>query len=266
MLLVVVLVVDQLRNTPSVRAAELLDKAVVAAETVPVGPRGIRIRTSAGQITRVIEAAQRAAFSPTEERIVARIQPLFQAARYSWEDPLSARAFASWRNALASKQDEVTTVESPANCYQIRTTTDSSELVEATLRLRVDNLRPVEGTWRFRDREFVEITELDEAPAPAVVASPEIAEAAPAQVSEPVPVEPTAEAVRPATPGEELKVYALLRQLDADLGEPVEVTRDGGRVVVSGVGVNPALGQQIQDQLQDMPAVTVEFSDPQPAP
>ncbi|MCP5114665.1 MAG: hypothetical protein GY953_27875, partial [bacterium] len=41
-LLVFVLVVDQLRNTPSVRAAELLDKAVVAAESVPVGPRGIR--------------------------------------------------------------------------------------------------------------------------------------------------------------------------------------------------------------------------------
>jgi hypothetical protein len=54
--------------------------------------------------------------------------------------------------------------------------------------------------------------------------------------------------------------------LGADLGEPVEVTRDGGRILVTGIGVTPQLGEQIHDELVGMPRVSVRLSDPVAAP
>ncbi|MCP5112871.1 MAG: hypothetical protein GY953_18755 [bacterium] len=265
-LLVALLIVDQFRNAPSVQAAELLNKAAVAADSRSVTGRFIQIRTATGQVTRAINAARNVALSPAQEQILSALRPLFRAARYSWDDPLSARAFLAWRGALTDKRDEVLSIDTPAECYQIRTTTDSSSLVEATLTLRVDDLRPVEGTWRFRDREFVEITEVEQMPAPAVAAPEEVVQSIPVRLPEAATLPEPVKTFEPATPGEELKVFALLRQLDADLGEPVEVTRDGGKVVVSGVGVNPAIGRQIRKELEGVPRVTVRFSEPQVRP
>ncbi len=74
------------------------------------------------------------------------------------------------------------------------------------------------------------------APAAAIVRVPlSQTEASPA----PAPQTPRADTPRrdieqAPTPGDELRVLAVLRRLDADLGEPVEVTRGSERVLVAG--------------------------------
>jgi hypothetical protein len=67
---------------------------------------------------------------------------------------------------------------------------------------------------------------------------------------------------RPATPGDELEVWAALRRLGADLGDPLDVTRSREAVVVSGVGIAPERQQQIRGELGSMPRVAIRFLEP----
>jgi hypothetical protein len=113
-------------------------------------------------------------------------------------------------------------------------------------------------------REPVKIAARSEAAASPAPASTEPAPARPRArpIAKPV-LEPQ---VQPATPGDELRVFAVLRRLNADLGEPVEVNRTDTEVSVTGVGVRPDLRQQIRAELQVLPRVNVRFSDPSAGP
>ena len=55
-----------------------------------------------------------------------------------------------FQDAIASQPDS----------YDIKTTTEDSELLSATLKLRSTDLEPVEGRFEFRNRDWVEMTEL----------------------------------------------------------------------------------------------------------
>ena len=50
--------------------------------------------------------------------------------------------------------------------------------------------------------------------------------------------------------------------MGADLGDPLEITRQGRDVVVSGTGIGPERQQQIHSRLDRLPHVVVRFSDP----
>ena len=228
-------VVQQLRNAPSVRADELLRKAVAAAEQRPRKPKRLKIRT--------------------RSRSMAELKPLFDAAHYSWDDPLSAKSYQDWRNRLAGKRDEVTTTVD--SCYRIRTSTDSGELAEVALKLRISDLEPVEGNLQFRNQEWVHITELVGA-APAAAEPPP-----PARNAEPPSRLPVPETATPAppTPGEELRVLAALHQVGADLGEPIDVERTGGQIVVTGWGIGAERQRQIQGALGSLPRVVLHFAE-----
>ena len=264
-LAIALLLVNQLGNAPSAKAAELLRKAAAAEQARAPEPRRIEFRTASATLTRVLHPDGAAGDETPAE--LASLRPLFEEARYDWRDPLSAASFARWRNSLAEKRDEVVTVRDrlfpERKCYRIRTTTNSSVLVEATLNLTVAELRPVEGTLRFRNDEWVQMRELAPAETPAPVAElphptpmrPE--PPAPQPAEEPVP----REIVQPATPAEELMVLAVLHELGADLGEPVEVAREGGRIAVTGFGVDPEIAAQIQQQLAGVPGVVVRLGD-----
>jgi hypothetical protein len=275
LLLIGALVVHQLRYAPSVRAAELLEKAArardLAAEPRSV-PRRIEVRTGSRR-------AIRTAGTPSAgDATLAAVEPLFARANYDWADPLSAASFARWRDALPSKTDEVTAVRDAAapgrTWYRVRTTTGASFLESAMLQLTAEDLRPVEAAFEFESRERVEISDLGPATGrdtlsretPAVVTPPPVSPGAvPAVVPSPAPEPPAASAPvieRPATAGEELEVLAALHRLGADLGEPVEVTRQGAHVVVKGLGVSPVLGRRIAAELSSMPKALLRLEEP----
>ncbi|MEZ5353209.1 MAG: zf-HC2 domain-containing protein [Bryobacteraceae bacterium] len=282
MLLIGALVVNQLRNAPTVRAAELLEKAARAqagrVERV-AEPRRIEVRTGARRAVRTVGSGTAAAstVAPSSGTLAA-VAPLFARARYDWADPLSAASFARWRDGLAEKRDEVTTIRDAAaperRWYRVRTSTKSSYLESAMLQIGAEDLRPVEAAFEFGSQERVEISDLGPAPelAAAEAAAAEIVEMdarrAPPAASALTPMAPRSpapaatELERPATAGEELEVLAALHRLGADLGEPVEVAREGARVIVKGLGVNPELGRRIAAELASMPHALVRLEEP----
>jgi hypothetical protein len=63
-----------------------------------------------------------------------------------------------------------------------------------------------------------------------------------------------------------LQVLSALHEIGADLGDPVEVTRSEGRVLVSGVGLPAQRQKQIRAALDGLPHVEIQFSEPATAP
>jgi anti-sigma factor RsiW len=257
---VVCTIVYQLRETPSVQAAALLKKAVAVADSRPRPARRIRISTASRQLTRVVGAGQPASDAPAIER-------LFRSANYNWDDPLSARSFETWRDQLPAKRDEVAAIEDPQspdrNSYRIQTTTDASELVSATLTLRMTDFEPLEGRFEFRNRDWVEMTELTDQPTLPASTVAGATGGMPRQPGMPPDrAEPPAEPVNPAGVAEELQVVAALHQVGADLGDPVEIARESGQILVSGTGIPPQHQKQIHEALDSMPGVVVRFSEP----
>jgi hypothetical protein len=253
----------QFRTTPSVQASELLSKAVIAADTHPVKARRIEIRTKQHHLTRFAGTDQKLASSADTDTINS-LQTMFRAANYDWDDPLSAKAYQAWRNQLASKQDQVVQEK---DAYRIQTSASSGELMEASLKLRSQDLEPVEGRFEFRNREWVEISEIVDAPPSNAIAAtdghplpnhPDLPAgmAAPSTIAPPAPV---------PTIGDELHVWAALHQAGADLGDPIEVSRTDAEILITGVGIPPQRQREIQDAIGSQSHVVVRFSDSAPA-
>ncbi len=234
------------RDTPSVQAAELLQRAAQAERIAPKKSKRLQIRTRNASFTRLLPAA-----GPSP------VAALFQSARYDWQDPLSVRSYGAWRDGLASKSDEV--IEEREG-FRVRTQTSSGELREASMTLRRDDLHAVRGTFVFRNDEWVELTELE----PEAVHTASL-EPTPSPTVTPLTPTATAPILPPptaATDSDELKVWAMLHRLQADLGEPVEVTRADGKVRVSGIGIARERQQELSAGLGAIPNVEVRFSDP----
>ena len=245
---------QQLRETPGVEAAALLQKAVKASQSRPTAVKRVRITTRTGQMTRVIGVAHKPAARETE---IAR---LFDAAHYDWNEPLSAKSYSAWRDQLPHFQDAIA---SQPDSYDIKTTTQDSELLSATLKLRATDLEPVEGRFEFRNRDWVEMTELvDQQTNPASTVAGTNGGMPRQPGVPPGPLNVPAETAAPSAFSEELQVVSALHQLGADLGDPLEISREGGQVLVSGVGIPPQRQQQIHGLLDRLPHVVVRFDDP----
>jgi hypothetical protein len=235
----------RLHETPSAQASALLKRAVAIASSRQAPARQIRIRTSV--------------------RNRAVIPAMFREAKYKAENPLSAKSFQDWREQAVGTQDTVATVPDPQapgqSRYQIQTTAAEGDLAVASLTLRATDLRPVEGRFEFRNREWVEYEEISEA-STTDGGTPDVTRLE-------VPMRqavPSRSAALPsgssASISEELRVIGALHEIGADLGDPVEVNLADGLVVVSGVGVTPERQREIRSALEGIPHVAVQFSNP----
>lgn len=247
-MVLLLIVVRRLEVVPPVSAAELLRKAS-AAEQKPTARRRIQIKTRHRQFTRPASLPVRAASEPDD------LEQLFNRAHFNWDDPLSARSFAAWHDQLTGKQDDV-----PARdnfTYKIHTSTTASELHEATLILRAQDLQPLSETLQFAS-DTVEITTAPDAATPSEIA------AAPAP--ERVPARDTTKPVELPSPiHRELQVFSALHEIGADLGEPVEMNPDGSRLIVTGTGLTNAQKQQLRAALQDIVGIEIRFEDATPS-
>jgi HAMP domain-containing protein len=252
------------RQTPSVQAAELLRRAIAAADSRPQRPRPIQIRTKTRRLTRITGAERKVTLNAADTDTVSSLQALFQAAHYDWKDPLSAKSYQEWRDRLKDKRDEVVEEQ---DAYSIRTNTGSGELMEATLKIRRRDLLPVAGRLEFRDQEWVEITEIAEeatqAPDPIASAGRNRADHQSNALPRILPNgRPPSSISTSATIGDELHVLATLREMNADLGDPIEVSQVSGDILVTGVGVPTQRQQEIKTALSSHKHVVIRFFEP----
>jgi hypothetical protein len=75
-------------------------------------------------------------------------------------------------------------------------------------------------------------------------------------------VPPQGEAIPPAGFSAELQVVEALHRVGADLGDPVEIGREGRQVLVSGIGIPPKRQEQLHALLDPMPNVVLRFAEP----
>ena len=227
--------------TPTVRAAELLRKASAVEQAAASSHRPIRIRTN----SRVLDRdASPGPGSESREALV--LHALFDSAGYSWDNPLSAQAFSRWRASVGDTQDQV---EENSGVYVVRTSVQRGPLSDAALSLRTADLHVFACTLRFRSGgEIVQVTEL-----PVAMQSPPEAVPAPGQkrlVLVPAKV-PSA--------GDEVRVIAALHGIGADLGEPVEVERNGAVIVVRVSGLDEHRREEIRKALSSLSLVLLQF-------
>jgi hypothetical protein len=257
--LIVLLSLNQLRQAPSVQAASLLRKAVAVSQSKPRSARRIRVRTSRHQDFTRLAGAQTALLPVSESQIVAA---LFQSAGFDWSDPLSARAFQEWRDRQVHKTDEVSTVTKPdapsESLTQLRTVAAEGELAAASITFDAEDY-PVAERLEFRDQEWVEVTEFAEASNGVgghVASTVEV----PARTAEP-PSRLTAFApVSSASVSDEIQVLSKLSEIEADLGDPIDVSLGDGKVKVIGdESIAPRRQEQIRAKLAGSPNVEVQF-------
>ncbi len=252
------------RLTPSVHASELLHRAIAASDSHSAKPQLLRIRTKMSSVTRRAGSDQALASNAGDRETLNSLKTLFHNANYNWDNPLSARSYSAWRDQLSAKQDQVL---EERDSFRIRTDTQSGDLLEASLQLRSQDLQPMEGRFEFRNRDWVEITALPDEAEPSVnpvasaaVPAPEPRAASPAASSNSMAPTLAAPAI-----GDELRVLTALHEIGADLGDPVEVSRDSSQIVVSGVGIAPERRQEIQQALSSLPGVVIRFTESAPA-
>jgi len=232
-------IVRRLETVPSVSAAELLHKASVVEQPAS-SRRRIQIKTRARTFIR--PASTPVGTVPVDKDI----EQMFRRANFSWEEPLSARSFEAWRNQLSEKHDTPPVIGATEDILQ--TSTSTGELRRATLTLRAKDLQPVSETLEFA----TETVNISEAPDIEITAAP----VTPGRPTPASPYNPLASVVH-----RELLVFSALREIGADLGEPVDVAPDGGWIIVTGTGLAPARKLQLQASVNSIPWVEIRFED-----
>jgi hypothetical protein len=107
--------------------------------------------------------------------------------------------------------------------------------------------------------------------APEPVVAPTVAPTvAPAATPTVAPVTPNrAATVAPAVPSPadtEVRIFAALHRIDADLGDPIEISSDGkGHFKVIGIGLALPRQAEVRDALASLPDVAVDFPQANPA-
>jgi hypothetical protein len=236
-----------------VRAAELLRKA----SAVPFSSepnRRIQVKSRHRTLTRP------ALLAPVTASEGADLKQIFDAARFSWEEPLSAKSFAAWHDQLLEKRDEVRSVDQDESAgvavYVIKTSTLTSTLRNATLTLRARDLRPMREMLEFTS-DTVEITDMPEASGSEVAGTSARSGSRPAGA--PARVMAPGNVVSPVR--QELQVFMALHRIRADLGEPIEIRQSGSELLVIGTGLAATRKEQLKAALAEISGVEVRFDE-----
>jgi hypothetical protein len=241
-------VVERLDRVPTANAAGLLRKASA------VEPVSGSIRVKTRHRTLVRPALLQGVVAGDD----AQLRQSFERAHLNWEQPLSTRTYAAWRDQLSEKEDDVRLENSGVNGddYVIRTTTRSGELHRATMTLRARDLRPIREMLEFTS-ETVELEQVTEAEVPAkpLAASPTQSARGPEASAEPE----KSESLAVAALHRMLQVFLTLHRQGADLGEPVEISQDATGLKVTAIGLSPSRHQQLQAALEKIPSVVIRF-------
>jgi hypothetical protein len=256
----VVFLVTTLLSPVRLSAAELLGRAA-AFQNPPVvqttGGRAKkahqRVRISSGGTTVVRD------FQWTVGHAIPNARWQDEADPGKWSAPLTAEGFSRWRNSLAQKNDQI---KQMGERWTLDTTAPGNTIREARIVVRANDFHPTEQHIRFSDDRSLDFEEL------AFEVSDDLAVERPASVTQTIVVQqPASRAeglIQPTgDPNEaELEIRYLMFQKEWDLGEDLEITRNGSIVSVSGAASSPQRAQAMREALGQIAGVRLEISSP----
>jgi hypothetical protein len=210
--------------------------------------------------------------------VLSELRTICDANHLDWQAPLSASGYARWRDSLPTKQDYVapgkmstgedlgygsgflalTTVAGRQTADNVPTEQSQRNVItKAELVVRTTDWHPVEGHLLVNDWEF-EIAELDYGVLPLSAVAASVFAEAPAPVMLVEAAHPHLATRLPRAlpdPDEtEVLVRYKLHQLNADIGEPIEISRDSqGKIVVDASRAGPELQAKLKQELVPMP-------------
>jgi len=216
--------------------------------------------------------------------LIAEIEAIFRINHLDSRRPLSAAAFAEWRKTIRSKSETVTELALPGNKANdgLKLTTVPQEpyalnaIIEASLVVRRSDWHVVTQRLKAQGENEVREYELSEmayevlplqaltvfaelAPAPLSTATIPPSPSLGGDMAAPSP-SPTVAPTETALKDAEVGALFALHQMQADLGEQIEVTRDpAGRIVVRGLVETPERRQQLSEALRHLPLVVVRL-------
>ncbi len=270
--------------------AQAAQSAELRKVTAPVLHQRLRVRRRVAGSTEQAstdydywEDPSRGRFRQTgsSAEVLAELRAICNANQLDWQAPLSAAGYARWRDSLAARQDIVapakvstdrgvndgpesltlTTIARGQAANSLRSEDSGADsIAKAELVVRTADWHPVEERLWVNDREY-EIAELDYRVLPlseveALVFAEPPAPVERVEAPRPVLTERTERLVPPPPDPEETEMAVRygLHQLDADLGEPIEINRDSqGKVIVEASSVGPELQAKLRQQLASIP-------------
>lgn len=252
---------------PTVSANVVLERARISEKNSfsaiqhPVVYRKLRIRSQQGVITRTMYRDQSSGREVDSSNggagTIADLERRVRRANLDWEDPLSVSSFLAWHSGLPEKTDEVS---HGSGFLVVHTKVPSGPLSEVELTLRDSDYHAIAETLRFQD-ENIEMNEVDFSVLALESVNPSIFGTLP--TPRPVATVP----VRPASPepslselvSAEVEARVALHMLQADLGEPIDVSSDGKEVVVSGLVETMERKEEVFRALQLIPHLRIRL-------
>ncbi|MBT9331576.1 anti-sigma factor family protein [Paracidobacterium acidisoli] len=251
-------------NTLLVRAENWDDASMASSGGVIY--QEVRITTPRVTLDRAIYRDARGRRRPKTVRLNESEEQLknrLSVAGVNWEAPLLATSYQDWHDHQRIRADKIK--RSGKRLLTLTTTTPVGDVAEETLTVRDTDFHPVSRSVEFRNKETVEIAELDFKILPWSSVGPNVFEpvavfdtaAVPSRV---IPFPPPPEVLTPEQLDEaELGARLVLNQLHADTGKQIEFERSPQGVEVKGVVDTEEQKRELQQHLLMLPHVTASI-------
>lgn len=251
-------------NTLLVRA-EAWD-ATATNPTAGVIYQRVAIKTPRLQVSRKIYRDAHSQRKLKVQRLASEDEQLkdtLASAGVLWDAPLSATSYQDWHDRQRVRQDRI---QKAGKNLMLTTTVPDGEVASQSLTVRESDFHPIERTVIFRNRDTVEIAELDYQVLPWAETTAELFES-PETLTAAAHVRPQPSLVlhMPFIPNEaevdeaELSARLVLNQLHADNGEQIRIDRDARGVQVKGLVETEKRKAELEGQLRTIPLVAVSI-------
>ncbi|WP_263359827.1 hypothetical protein [Acidicapsa ligni] len=254
-----------------VSADDLLNKAARWEHPDPNANAGfayqkLEIKTNGSRLERSVYwdlHGKRLAKAVAPTGTTRQLKATLEQAGVNWDHPISAEDYLTWRGEQARREDSIT--RTGEHLLTLTTTMDTGAVLGQSLTMRDTDFHPVARTVDFRDREHVEIAELDYAVLPwnvpqASVFEPlgnaDIVSTANARI---LPIFPLAAPSQEQLDEAELGVRLVLNQLHADIGEQITIHQSSQVVDVEGMVETEKQKNELRAQLATIPRVHVSI-------
>lgn len=196
----------------------------------------------------------------------AQIERSLRPADINWERPISASSYQNWHDHQHIREDHIT--RTGRHLLTLTTSVPEGNILRESITVRDTDFHPVERTVGFRDRDTVEITELDYSVLPWNAVDANVFEPLPPaapdvpQSSPPAPHLPLAAPAAPSVEQldeTELVTRMILNQLHADEDGQIEVRRSEQGIEVVGLVATEDRKRELVQQLMAVPRLKISI-------